>query len=338
MTPAQKHKLEIEISNLKQITKEKDGDMAYADAQFNLGVLYQNQLNDLKKATEYYRKVDKCHSLLYAKSQLSLALIELLSKGQSDKDIQSIIDNLKKIIEDGSLDGCYHTYLNAVSILANIYIQQKYDYISAKKILKSVIYNEKIKSFPYLYSYLSFMLGNVYFIYDKNIDKALSFWDNVSKESDENIYNNITFNKVLILCAKQKFDEAKNMINSIPNNEEYLTYLYSKMLNIDNFDNELFPAINHLYKKVNEIRENLFFVFDEFERKFAHYTSIDISGILLNDSGLLRLNNIYNMNDPTEGNILLEYLNPKLCHNDEYGNMQYSPFIACFTLNHDSLN
>lgn len=47
------------------------------------------------------------------------------------------------------------------------------------------------------------------------------------------------------------------------------------------------------------------------------------------------------MNDPTEGGILGEYFNLKMEFKTglkEEQNVEYTPFIACFTFNHDSLN
>lgn len=75
----------------------------------------------------------------------------------------------------------------------------------------------------------------------------------------------------------------------------------------------------------------------KYERKLAHYTIPDTVNKILTGSKF-RLNNIYNMNDPVEGNVLLQCFNQDLCFNQEYKSIECTPFISCFTFNHDSLN
>lgn len=82
------------------------------------------------------------------------------------------------------------------------------------------------------------------------------------------------------------------------------------------------------------------------ERKLAHYTSTYTTNLLLapdqeNDlPSSFRLNTINNVNDPSEGQLLINYLK------DIKKGSFYAPdfdenlhaFISCFTFNHDSLN
>ena len=82
------------------------------------------------------------------------------------------------------------------------------------------------------------------------------------------------------------------------------------------------------------------------ERKLAHYTNTSVANLLLerNEDGILssffRLNTINNVNDPSEGHLLVNYLE------DIKENYFYAPdfdkslhaFVSCFTFNHDSLN
>lgn len=81
------------------------------------------------------------------------------------------------------------------------------------------------------------------------------------------------------------------------------------------------------------------------ERKLAHYTGTYITDLLLeaNDKivpSSFRLNTINNVNDPSEGHLLINYLN-----NSKEGYFRapdfdgkLHAFISCFTFNHDSLN
>ncbi|MBU5616742.1 DUF2971 domain-containing protein [Psychrobacter sp. TAE2020] len=83
---------------------------------------------------------------------------------------------------------------------------------------------------------------------------------------------------------------------------------------------------------------------NQYERKLAHYTSTTVANILLSDSkkeeNLFRLNTIQNVNDPSEGSLLMNYLTGKKGSNIDGVNLDldYHAFLSCFTFNHDSLN
>ena len=82
------------------------------------------------------------------------------------------------------------------------------------------------------------------------------------------------------------------------------------------------------------------------ERKLAHYTSTHTTNLLLSLDeknelpSSFRLNTINNVNDPSEGHLLINYLNDS---KEGYFrapdfDKKLQAFITCFTFNHDSLN
>lgn len=82
------------------------------------------------------------------------------------------------------------------------------------------------------------------------------------------------------------------------------------------------------------------------ERKLAHYTNTSVANLLLerNEDGILssffRLNTINNVNDPSEGHLLVNYLEG-IKENYFYApdfDKTLNAFVSCFTFNHDSLN
>lgn len=82
------------------------------------------------------------------------------------------------------------------------------------------------------------------------------------------------------------------------------------------------------------------------ERKLAHYTNTSVANLLLerNEGGILssffRLNTINNVNDPSEGHLLVNYLEG-IKENYFYApdfDKSLHAFVSCFTFNHDSLN
>lgn len=83
-----------------------------------------------------------------------------------------------------------------------------------------------------------------------------------------------------------------------------------------------------------------------FERKLAHYTSTYTCNLLLGNEqkeiapSLFRLNTINNVNDPSEGQLLIRKL--KGIKDNNFTaldfNEEFHAFISCFTFNHDNLN
>jgi len=82
------------------------------------------------------------------------------------------------------------------------------------------------------------------------------------------------------------------------------------------------------------------------ERKLAHYTSMNTAEALLASDdtnkvpSYFRLNTINNVNDPSEGHLLINFLKGLKdgCFNAPEFDSKFHAFIGCFTLNHDSLN
>lgn len=145
------------------------------------------------------------------------------------------------------------------------------------------------------------------------------------------------------LGSKGKYDESYDYFNKLfKANDNFRYFLFLKIVeHLKNYQRDdgtffnLFYTLDQDRRKVNEqLRINFK---SEYERKLAHYTTTDVTNILLTNKPF-RLNNIYNMNDPTEGEILSQYFKFKIDFNNDYKDVNYTPFVGCFTLNHDSLN
>ena len=115
--------------------------------------------------------------------------------------------------------------------------------------------------------------------------------------------------------------------------KEYFYYKSKKELFCILYNNE--NIIEDIYKSVIDIL-NLLEVqcdIDSYEKCVAHYTSPTVALSLLEGS-YLRLNTVKNVNDPTEGKVLKEYLNISPSLDSKFS----LALISCFTFNHDSLN
>ncbi|WP_336180788.1 hypothetical protein, partial [Acinetobacter ursingii] len=124
------------------------------------------------------------------------------------------------------------------------------------------------------------------------------------------IYYQVTFLELL--------REENNLENSIY--DQLYKYVINENLNIAylNQDITYFSIECPTYidiKKVSlklavmSLLENLTIKFDnEYERKLAHYTSLDVSNKIINQNAQLRLNSIEYVNDPSEGKIFYDFL------------------------------
>ncbi|GEM_PF-1125277 len=119
----------------------------------------------------------------------------------------------------------------------------------------------------------------------------------------------------------------ENLNNKVKVREDLDFVLFLK--NIANI--KMLDLQNH----VIEMLTNLLVDFDsEYERKVAHYTNFTVAQLLGTNRTKFRLNSTDFMNDPSEGNILFEYLHLNKIEYDSHN----KTFLSCFTFNHNSLN
>ena len=117
-------------------------------------------------------------------------------------------------------------------------------------------------------------------------------------------------------------------------------YIFGKKLQI--FLNKIIFIIKELTLDFDDLSNNQKLP----ERKLAHYTGIDTANKLISTDNKekspspFRLNTINNVNDPSEGKLLNNYLNK--VRNESFSSPDFDEnfhaFISCFTFNHDSLN
>lgn len=179
---------------------------------------------------------------------------------------------------------------------------------------------------------------------------------------DSIIYYQINF---LICFDQDNEDIHKKLYNHIINKNLNIAYLNQniKHFSIENLDFVNYIDINKVSLKlaVMSLLENLTIKFDnEYERKLAHYTNLDVANKIIKNQTNLRLNSIEYVNDPSEGKILYEFLNidnpininTVFDKDDPYyrydffegekvfhvADQEHIALACCFTLNHNSLN
>ena len=176
------------------------------------------------------------------------------------------------------------------------------------------------------------------------------------RETDNpRVYAHAQFKLGLIFIDEYNFEEAKKSFDVAKSYYPYESYCYEKICELikvpetEDFGLSSLKLLNVVLDIVNILTLDFKEYADEekpFERKLAHYTSTYTSNLLLgNDKknsapSLFRLNTINNVNDPSEGQLLIRKLKGvknnnfiPLCFDENY-----HAFISCFTFNHDSLN
>lgn len=179
---------------------------------------------------------------------------------------------------------------------------------------------------------------------------------------DSIIYYQINF----LICFDQgNQDIHKKLYEHIINKNLNIAYLNQDITHfrIENLDFIDYIDINKISLKlaVMSLLENLTIKFDnEYERKLAHYTNLDVANKIIKNETNLRLNSIEYVNDPSEGKILYEFLNidnpiniNTVCDKDDpyyryelfegekvfhVADQEHIALACCFTLNHNSLN
>lgn len=194
--------------------------------------------------------------------------------------------------------------------------------------------SEVNKDYEDIYSNSQYLLGLLF--YDKsNFNEAIKSFKEINKDKIKDIYYyraQYTLGELFRDHLNDKEKSKKHFIES----KKYFYYEAKKELFCMEFnDNE--KVINDIYKSVVDILEILKVRSDEssHEKCVAHYTSPTVAlSLLEKKDSYLRLNTAKNVNDPTEGKVLKEYLNiPSLSDSK-----QTLTLISCFTFNHDSLN
>lgn len=191
-----------------------------------------------------------------------------------------------------------------------------------------------------------------------DIEGALEAWKNIKRIDDKERYSKAQFSiarSLIIRNLEGDIESAKSHFMSASEFYIHESYCYIKISEmLESKDNNIIGEILYNFmEEVINIISVLTLNFDDLstevklpERKLAHYTSVDTVDKLLNvneHTGVaspFRLNTINNVNDPSEGQLLLDYLDipeTRKVYTAEFDEKMHA-FISCFTFNHDSLN
>ena len=324
---------------------EKDDAEIYNQAQYNIGLtLYKK--GDKKSALLFLDAVNHadCPNT-YAKSRYLAAKI---LKGQNEYQ-----NALRYLCDINNFDDV-KVYAQAELLISSL-MKNIGSHISFLEALHRI----KREDHAIHYAFAQWLIG---FDFKKTDDteNAIKVWSGILFSDDSKIYKSAQY-KIgqLLVCDNEskKYTEARNAFVNAESAYPYEAYCYKKICDLL-LDEKLEVGVVgekawQLLDKTLEIVEILQLEFGQDsleeklpERKLAHYTSTDTANLLLEineEKGLpsaFRLNTINNVNDPSEGHLLVNYLKgirDNSFHAPDFDKSLHA-FISCFTFNHDSLN
>lgn len=274
----------------------------FAQAQFNIGCELSDR-GDFQGALLVWSNIERSiDSDIYAKAKVKSGFLF-----KKQKDINEAITEWSKVQRIDNAEAYAVAQANIGQLL-----------FDKPTVAKKAFFSIRRSDSPRIYALSQFKLGLI-FINENNIEEAEKSF-NIAKSYYP--YESCCCEKI---CDLLKFSETKS------------------------FGLSLLDLLNIVLDIVDILTLNFSKYADEekpFERKLAHYTSTYTSNLLLgNDKNntrpsSFRLNTINNVNDPSEGQLLIRKL--KGVKNNSFVPLafdeKFHAFISCFTFNHDSLN
>ena len=308
-----------EAEKIYREVRREDDKRQYAKSRINLGVLLKEQKR-YEEAEQIYKEVvredDKSH---FAMSQMNLGV--LYADWGKYKEAEDAYLKVKR--EDDKKQ-----FASARNNLGYL-LHKQGRYKEAERAYLDVVRDDSPKDFARASVNLGVLLEK-----QKRYDEAIKILCKVEKDDNEYFFCRARFIIGNILIFRGKYEIALDCFRYSKKVHRYESESFIKILE---FSNEFIELLIKL-------RENIFVILNclkldsKHEEYICHYTRPSTAFSLLGDLGdnkppsNLRLSTIKNVNDPTEGKILFDYLD---FPNKETG---LGSFISCFTFNHDSLN
>ena len=330
-----------------QLIEKNDDPQAYALAQCQLGTIYQFYKKDIEKAEYYCRLVEKNDNPpAYALAQLELGQIYQFYKNdieQAEYYYQLVEENVNKKI-----------FTLAQFQLGVIYQFNKNDIKQAECHYQLVEKNDELSAYTRAQFNLGIIhsddpqLASKYFLQACDSKEA---W--VASRANLELGNIAYFSKIDPDLVSPKYYYQK----VIYINEFFEMYITAQVMlallngghnhlfeNLEKYNKHVIKPICDIRKLTVDIQKKLLVDFkldktlseqeQQFERSVAHYTKPGVLfNLLKNEPSDFRLNVVDFMNDPTENQLLSNWLGIKRDSNNDI-----KSFLASFSFNHNSLN
>ena len=293
-----------------QLVEKNDNPPAYAYAQFQLGQIYQFYKNEIEQAEYYYQLVkENVNKKIFALAQFQLGVIYQFNKN----DIKQAECHYQLVEKNDELSAYTRAQFNLGIIHSD-------DPQLASKYFLQVCDSEE----AWLASNANLELGNIAYFAKKdlNLQSPKYYYQKV-------IYTSQSF---------EAYITAQVMLVLLNSGHNHL------FENIEEYNDKVIDPINKIRELTVDIQKKLLVDFkldktlskqeQQFERSVAHYTKPGVLfNLLKNEPSDFRLNVVDFMNDPTENQLLSNWLGIKSDSNNDI-----KSFLASFSFNHNSLN
>jgi len=336
-----KHGLLDEAVRVSKLIEPQDSHEHYQKAQYNIGAVYEEQ-GDTDEAIKIWSEIEADSSEIYSRAQYNIGSIK--------NDLGEFKEAKKawgKVKKNGSPKAYARAQYNLASRL--IKEDQEDNAIEAWR-------NIGKKDDPEIYALAQFNIGVSLNIKDSTYD-ALETWGKIEAKDSLEAFNRAQYNICTVSLENTQYQDinrAENALKKIVNGYQYEKRCLEKICRLlKTSSTDIGKYLLLLFIHTTEIIEILKVDFSHrvtdnkpVERKLAHYTGTDTTNKLLDiekgkeQPSSFRLNTINNVNDPSEGKLLLNYLKgikEGLSYNSQFYEDLHA-FISCFTFNHDSLN
>ncbi|GAA0800159.1 tetratricopeptide repeat protein [Psychrobacter piscatorii] len=324
------------------ITRLDDPEL-YAQAQYNIGSNLLERKHVEGALLSWHNIEKKDNSEAYAKAQLRIGNT-LTEQGDYQGGLLAWC-NVERLDD-------LEAYAKAQFKIASFLISFEYKQAAIKE-LQLIELMDDAEAYAKAQFNIGILLGK-----NSDIKGAVKAFRNIKYEYDSSAYGNAQYRIARILISNNDltdYTSAKTCFELAREVFSYEARSYIRILELlevpetKSFGLSLLDLLNIVLDIVDILTLNFSKYADEekpFERKLAHYTSTYTSNLLLgNDKNntrpsSFRLNTINNVNDPSEGQLLIRKL--KDVKDNSFVPLafdkKFHAFISCFTFNHDSLN
>lgn len=330
-----------EAVRVSKLIEPQDNKEHYQKAQYNIAAVYEEQ-GDTEAAIEIWSEIEEDSSEIYSRAQYNIGTIK--------SDLYEF-EEAKKAWNKVKRNGSPEAYAKAQYNLASRLIKEdkEDDAIRAWGNIEKKYDSE-------VYALAQFNIG-VVLNRKSNTQEAIEVWEKIEAEDSLDAFNLAQYNICTLSLENtsyRDFVRAENALNRIVNGYQYEKRCLTQICRLlKSSSRDIGEGLLLLFIHIAEIIEILKVDFSHrvtdnkpVERKLAHYTGTQTTNLLLASSedqklpSPFRLNTINNVNDPSEGKLLLNHLNG-IKETSLYAldfDEKLQAFISCFTFNHDSLN
>jgi len=296
-----------ELKKLDDKYKNKEIGLIYARSLFGF-TLKQKDKEEYEETLSLLKELDKNYEYQEIGLQYAKTLYNYTFEDINEKEYEETLSLLKE------LDKNYKYQEIGLQYARTLYIYTFKD-INEKKYKKTLSLLKELNK-KYDYNEITYLYLKKLIVSNKKpeeIEKILEY--NINNEDICNKFLEITLNEerlILLLQMLKKF--SKKIITK--------KYHFFKYLTTDEIQDEKKQIILKIFKEIQTIMKTLSVKKEDFEKleEIGHYTNIEVIPYVIiekitdeynpdDKKGRLLLSNANYMNDPSEGKILLEYLN-----------------------------